>query len=371
LLLVDAQTKYAILLSLLLTGATLWSGSHVISPAFQNGRGTRSMRFATLCVAACFVTGASVTLSESPAIADPNTPVAVNKPASDAAPAASSAPASSDSSSSDPAAAQPRESNEALDQGLAAPEPPERPALSRTELCGTAVRVAEANNLPAPFFTRLIQQESGFKPHVVSSAGAQGIAQFMPRTASSVGLRDPFEPIAALAASGRYLAGLVRQFGNLGLAAAAYNAGARRVRDWISRRGKLPAETRQYVHRITGRPAENWASRRMRASRMELARQTSCPDARSPAAEAHLPSHVDSAGPQSRKAEAPAPAGTRMTRAALTAHHSLPRPSRFVVGVPVPAAIKAAERAALARQKTQHGASRRADRKPTRFASAG
>src|SRR6266702_4399019 len=99
--------------------------------------GTRSMRFAALCVAACFVTGASVTLSESPALAVPDAAVAAINSASDVAPV----------ESSDPSAAQPLESNEPLDHGLTSPERP-RPALSRTELCGTAVLVAQANHLP-------------------------------------------------------------------------------------------------------------------------------------------------------------------------------------------------------------------------------
>jgi hypothetical protein len=132
--------------------------------------------------------------------------------------------------------------------------------FSRTELCSRAALVAEANDLPVPFFTNLIQQESGFRPHVVSSAGAQGIAQFMPKTGASFGLVNPFDPIHALAVSARFLGDLFHQFGNLGLAAAAYNAGPKRVEDWLAKRGKLPAETRNYVQSITGRPAEHWAA---------------------------------------------------------------------------------------------------------------
>ena len=97
--------------------------------------------------------------------------------------------------------------------------------FTKTELCSAAASVAAANNLPIPFFANLIQQESGFKPHVVSPAGAQGIAQFMPRVAASYGLENPFEPFAALKASARLLTDLLGRFGNLGLAAAAYNAG--------------------------------------------------------------------------------------------------------------------------------------------------
>src|SRR5215203_2277989 len=138
-------------------------------------------------------------------------------------------------------------------QALLAADVPEEPkAFTRSELCHTAASVATANNLPIPFFANLIQQESGFRPHVVSSAGAQGIAQFMPQVAASNGLANPFDPIESLTASGKFVARLVNQFGSLGLAAAAYNAGSQRVHDWIAKRRKLPAETRHYVHKITG-----------------------------------------------------------------------------------------------------------------------
>lgn len=70
----------------------------------------------------------------------------------------------------------------AAEAAAAAPEESPR-AFSKGELCSAAASVAEANNLPVPFFANLIQQESDFKPNVVSPAGAQGIAQFMPRVA--------------------------------------------------------------------------------------------------------------------------------------------------------------------------------------------
>jgi hypothetical protein len=145
-----------------------------------------------------------------------------------------------------------------------APEPAPQPDeaqprfFSKAELCTTAVVAAADNDLPPRFFANLIQQESGFKPHVVSPAGAQGIAQFMPRVAAEQGLENPFDPIQALKASAKFVADLLDRFGNVGLAAAAYNAGSKRVSDWLKRRGKLPAETRQYVRNITGRPAERW-----------------------------------------------------------------------------------------------------------------
>jgi hypothetical protein len=134
-------------------------------------------------------------------------------------------------------------------------------ALSRDGVCTAIVSVARANDLPIPFFANLIWQESNFKAHSVSHAGAQGIAQFMPRTAVQVGLADPFEPIQALVAAGKLLRQLAGQFGNFGLAAAAYNAGPKRVSDWLGKRSGLPGETRDYVRKITGRHADQWTSR--------------------------------------------------------------------------------------------------------------
>jgi soluble lytic murein transglycosylase-like protein len=84
--------------------------------------------------------------------------------------------------------------------------------------------VARANKLPISLFANLIWQESRFESAIISRAGAQGIAQFMPETASEYGLLNPFEPIHALHSAGRMLRSLSDRLGNLGLAAAAYNA---------------------------------------------------------------------------------------------------------------------------------------------------
>ena len=132
-------------------------------------------------------------------------------------------------------------------------------------MCSAVASVARANDLPIPFFANLIWQESGFDPRIISPAGAQGVAQFMPQTAKEYGLINPFEPIHALHAAGKFLRKLQAQFGNLGLAAAAYNAGPRRVSDWMAKRGGLPDETRNYVIRITGRAAEQVDVERIRA----------------------------------------------------------------------------------------------------------
>jgi len=126
----------------------------------------------------------------------------------------------------------------------------------------TIESAARHYDLPVEFLTRLLQQESSFFTLAVSRAGAQGIAQFMPNTATARGLRDPFDPFdpeKAIPAAAAYLAELRRQFGNLGLAAAAYNAGSKRIADWLSGHGELPAETQDYVLKITGRSAVDWA----------------------------------------------------------------------------------------------------------------
>ncbi|MGH1571810.1 transglycosylase SLT domain-containing protein [Methylobacterium sp. P31] len=137
------------------------------------------------------------------------------------------------------------------------------PAVSSTEtveqaLCRLIEGSAKARDLPVPFLTRLIWRESSFRAGAVSPAGAQGVAQFMPGTALERGLLDPFDPEQAIPHAAHLLADLKRRFGNLGLAAAAYNGGAQRVTNWLAGSGDLPAETRAYVLWITGSPAEEW-----------------------------------------------------------------------------------------------------------------
>jgi hypothetical protein len=130
------------------------------------------------------------------------------------------------------------------------------------DICRTLAQAAAGNDLPEEFFTRLIWQESRFDPGAVSPAGAQGIAQFMPGTAKMRGLTNAFEPLQALRESASYLRELRTTFrGNLGLAAAAYNAGPGPVEAWLAKRGVLPAETQAYVMIVTGYAAEAWASK--------------------------------------------------------------------------------------------------------------
>src|SRR5579871_4636882 len=131
---------------------------------------------------------------------------------------------------------------------------------SADDICQAIEQDAAENQLPVEFFARVIWQESRFNARAVSNKGAQGIAQFMPTTADYRGLVDPFDPIEALKNSARYLRDLKARFGNLGLAAAAYNAGPGRVSAWLTSHRPLPGETRNYVAIITGWTADEWAS---------------------------------------------------------------------------------------------------------------
>jgi hypothetical protein len=127
------------------------------------------------------------------------------------------------------------------------------------DVCRTLEQAAAENGLPVEFFARVIWQESRFNARAVSSKGAEGIAQFMPATADWHGLSDPFDTVAALKHSASYLRDLRDRFGNLGLAAASYNAGPNRVSQWLAGKRDLPAETRNYVAIITGWTADEWA----------------------------------------------------------------------------------------------------------------
>jgi hypothetical protein len=187
-----------------------------------------------------------------------------------------------------------------------------------------AAAAATRENLPVVFFLNLIQQESSFERFAVSRAGALGIAQFMPRVASWRGLENPFEPVRALNESAHYLAELRNEFGNLGLAAAAYNAGPTRLREHLQRGRGLPAETRNYVLTITGAPIEEWTKSADHVIR---------------------PTLVQAKNPNtSRVARAPAP---------LAAPHSMPQPSQFAIGKLVRPDILASERGVLARTRWQ------------------
>jgi hypothetical protein len=147
-------------------------------------------------------------------------------------------------------------------------------AYAASDFCPVIEKEARENGLPVGFFTRLIWRESRFNPDAISPAGAQGVAQFMPRTASSRGLLNPFEPIEALRESASYLHELLQRFGNLGLAAAAYNAGPGRLAHWLNGQDELPSETSDYVLAVTGHAITEWTTKPI----PDLSGEHSCAD---------------------------------------------------------------------------------------------
>jgi Transglycosylase SLT domain/D-alanyl-D-alanine carboxypeptidase/Putative Flp pilus-assembly TadE/G-like len=109
------------------------------------------------------------------------------------------------------------------------------------------IRAAARWNVSPGLLAAQLMAESGFNPQAVSPAGAQGIAQFMPGTAAGYGLRNPFDPVAAIDAQAHLMSDLLRRFHSVPLALAAYNAGSGAVGACSC----IPyAETRAYVARI-------------------------------------------------------------------------------------------------------------------------
>jgi cell wall-associated NlpC family hydrolase len=104
--------------------------------------------------------------------------------------------------------------------------------------------------VPVAVLTAMAQQESAFTTTAVSSAGAEGLMQLMPQTASSLGI-DPFNPVQAIDGAAQLMSGYLKQFGSLPAALAAYNAGAAAV----ERYGGVPpyAQTQTYVSEILTR----------------------------------------------------------------------------------------------------------------------
>ncbi|MGH7229681.1 MAG: lytic transglycosylase domain-containing protein [Nitrospiraceae bacterium] len=122
------------------------------------------------------------------------------------------------------------------------------PRYSKRELLRTIHWYARQYRLDPALLRAVVKAESDFDPRAVSRKGAAGLMQLMPHTAAHHRVADPFDPIQNIRAGARQLRRLVNRYdGNLPLALAAYNAGARRVKD-----NKVPRirETRAYVHKV-------------------------------------------------------------------------------------------------------------------------
>jgi hypothetical protein len=124
------------------------------------------------------------------------------------------------------------------------------PAFVPEAYAGPIARASQRWSVSATLLAAQLEQESGFNPNAVSSAGALGIAQFMPDTAAAYGLTDPTDAAAAIDAQAHLMRDLLRQFGSVQLALAAYNAGSAKV----AACGCVPPipETVAYVAAILG-----------------------------------------------------------------------------------------------------------------------
>ena len=119
---------------------------------------------------------------------------------------------------------------------------------SLQKLASYIITTANKYNLNPMVITAQLKQESGFNPLAGSSAGACGIAQFIPSTAASFGI-DPWDVEQAIEGQCKYMSSLMSNFNNdYTLALAGYNAGGGAV----ERYGGIPpySETQHYVKNI-------------------------------------------------------------------------------------------------------------------------
>jgi hypothetical protein len=207
----------------------------------------------------------------------------------------------------------------------------------RDAICNAITSAATRYDLPLAFFTRLIWQESRFDPSAVSPKGAQGIAQFMPATANGRGVHNPFDPTEAIPKAAELLAQLRHELASIGLAAAAYNAGPGRVRDWMAGRQQLPRETRAYVSIVTGHPAEEWKASAATTATSAMPADMPCRENRHDTQTAALSNVTPLSGPPLASPHAPLPwgvqlIGSRSEAAALTAWHQLRQKYSRILG---------------------------------------
>lgn len=105
------------------------------------------------------------------------------------------------------------------------------------------------------FIKAIIKQESNFHPNAVSGAGAEGLMQLMPKTAESLGVKNPFDVLENIDGGTKYIKQLMDSFGgSKELALSAYNGGIGRMNrrgvDTVGEIGNMPKETQNYVAKV-------------------------------------------------------------------------------------------------------------------------
>ena len=129
--------------------------------------------------------------------------------------------------------------------------------LPKSQYVAIAEQDAVAAGIPANYYVRQINAESGFNPNAVSPSGAVGIAQFLPSTAAGLGI-NPWDPIQALRGAAKLMANYTRNYGgDYAKALAAYNAGSANLQNAINNCGAnwlscMQGETQHYIYVIMG-----------------------------------------------------------------------------------------------------------------------
>lgn len=123
------------------------------------------------------------------------------------------------------------------------------PSSSVVDLDSIFERAASTYGVPLNLLKAVAKAESGFNPNAVSSCGAQGVMQLMPKTAASLGVTNSFDPEQNITGGAKYLSQMLNAFdGDTALALAAYNAGSGNVKKY----GGVPPfkETQNYIRKV-------------------------------------------------------------------------------------------------------------------------
>jgi soluble lytic murein transglycosylase-like protein len=134
------------------------------------------------------------------------------------------------------------------------------PALSSPSSYDPLIQQASTQyGVDSSLIKAVVDAESSFQNHVVSSAGAKGLMQLMDDTAKGLGVTDSFDPQQNIQAGTRYLSDLLKNYnGSESMALAAYNGGSGRLarlgitneQQLYEKYDQLPQETQNYVQKV-------------------------------------------------------------------------------------------------------------------------